>query len=180
MGVTLSVSPEHTRADAGYAEWHFEPSGPPSESTYVMCMDGDGCVRIGADAETDGPHLTNDFLDGTTFLLQSLLGAQEAVEEVRLQRRMVFAAVDSPVGPLDCLVRGTQKRLDTLEGARVAGELPMQSTLAPLCVDQRGLVTIVGGSFSPAIFYSSWREGVADDYDTYPGPVRDYNEQRED
>lgn len=180
MGVTLSVSPEHTRADAGYAEWHFEPGGPPSESTYVMCVDESGCVRIGPDAETDGPHLTNSFLDGTTFLLQSLLGAQEAVEEVRLQRRMVFATVDSPVGPLDCLVRGTQKRLDTLEGARVAGELPMQSMLVPLCVDQRGLVTILGGSFSPAIFYSSWREGVADDHDTYPAPVRDYNEQRED
>ena len=176
-GVTLSVSPEHTRADAGYAEWHFEPD----EAPYVMCVeDEDGCVRIGPDAETDGPHLTNDFLDGTTFLLQSLLGAQEAVEGVRLQRRMVFAGVDSPVGPLDCLVRGTQKRLDTLEGARVAGELPMQSTLAPLCVDQRGLVTILGGSFSPEIFYSSWREGVADDYDTYPGPVRDYNKVRED
>lgn len=180
MGMTLSVTPEHARVDAGYAEWHFEPGGRPSESTYVMCVDESGCVRIGPDAETDGPHLTNDFLDGTTFLLQSLLGAQEAVEEVRLQRRMVFAAVDSPVGPLDCLVRGTQKRLDTLEGARVAGELPMQSTLVPLCVDQRGLVTIVGGSFSPAIFYSSWREGVADDHDTYPGPVRDYNEQREE
>ena len=125
MGVTLSVSPEHTRADAGYAEWHFEPDGAPFASTYVMCVDEeDGCVRIGPDAETDGPHLTNDFLDGTTFLLQSLLGAQDAVEGVRLERRMVFAAVDSPVGPLDCLVRGTQKRLDTPGGCTGRGRTP--------------------------------------------------------
>ena len=50
----------------------------------------------------------------------------------------------------------------------------------PLCVDQRGLVTITSDSWSPAILYSSWHEGVADDYDTYPSPVRDYNERRED
>lgn len=181
MGATLSVSPEHARVEADYAEWHFESDRTPFESTYVMCVGEDGCVRIGPYAKTDGPHLTNDFLDGTTFLLQALLLAQQAGEEVRLEDRMVFAAVDSPVGPLDCLVQGTQKRLDTLEGAPVASEVdPLRATLAPLCVDQRGLVTFTGDPFSPAIFYASWREGVADDHDTYPGPVRDYNEQRED
>jgi len=178
LGTTLSVTPDHVRADSGYAEWHFSPGARPHRSPYVLCVDGEECVRIGPDAESDGPHLTNDFLDGTTFLLQGLLLSQRQGEDLDLERGMVSATVDSPVGPLDCLVRGTRRRIDALEGAPVVADPdPLRPTVAPLCVDQRGLVTLTSDPFTPAIPYSSWHEGVAEDHDTYPAPVRDYGER---
>jgi hypothetical protein len=181
MGMTLSVSPEHVRVDAGYAEWHLDPVGAPLRAPYVLCVDGE-CVRIGPDAKVDGPHVTNNHLDSMTFLLQTLLFAQRQGGAIRLEEPMVSATVESPVGPLDCLVRGdSEQELATLEGTSVSLGLDPEARFAvPLCVDQRGLVTLTSDSWPPAIVYSSWHEGVADDYDTYPGPVRDYNERRED
>ncbi len=44
LGMTLSVSPEHVRVDAGYAEWHLDPIGAPLWATYVLCVE-DGRLR---------------------------------------------------------------------------------------------------------------------------------------
>lgn len=177
LGMTLSISPQHVRAAMGQAEWHFEPGAEPMKSSYVICVDEDGCLRIGTDATADGPHLTNNYLDSMTFLIQGMLLAQRRGEELALEDPMAFAVVDTPIGPLDCLVQGPREKLDALEGASVLLETdPLEAALAPFCVDPRGLVTLTDDLFTPAVFYSSWREGVAENHDAYPSPLRDYNE----
>ena len=49
--------------------------------------------------------------------------------------------------------------------------------VAPLCVDQRGLVARTEDLMTPVIVYSSWREGVDGPVDAYPAPVVDYNDR---
>ena len=114
LGMTLSVTPDHVRADfGGGVEVHLDPYREP----YVVCAQ-DECVRIGPDAEPEGPHVTNDFLDGMTFYVQAMVYWQLHDRAIRLQPPMVAATVETPVGPLDCLVRGRAAReLETLEGA---------------------------------------------------------------
>ena len=164
LGVTLSVSPDHVRADAGYAEWHFEPGTRPLRSPYVLCVQG-ACVRVGSDADAGGsPHLFNNDLDSTTFMLQLVLATQAG--GVEPHGPTVLAAVDSPVGPLDCLVSGESKGdLLALEGqavARLDATQAGESEVIPVCVDQRGLVTtLVWSDFSPPSLFSSWSEGVS-------------------
>ena len=87
FGMTLSVSPEHERVDAGYAEWHLDPIAAPLRATYVLCVEEE-CVRIGPDAKVDGPHVTNNDLDSMTFLIQSLLYAQRQGGAIRLEEPM--------------------------------------------------------------------------------------------
>ena len=177
-GFTLSVTPTHVRADFGEGvELHLDPNREP----YVLCAEGD-CLRIGPDAEVEGPHVTNNFLDSMTFVTQSLVYWQRRDGAARLVDPMVAATVDSPVGPLDCLVRGqSQEDLDDLDGASAVPDLDGSPVVgprsAPLCVDQRGLVTRTEDVMTPLIVYSSWREGVEGDIETYPAPVVDYNDR---
>ena len=165
-----------TDAEDQGAEVHLDPSREP----YVLCAEGE-CVRIGPDAEVKGPHVTNNALDSMTFVVQSLVYWQRHDGAVRLVDPMVRATVDTPVGPLDCLVRGqSEDDLDDLEGASAVPDPDASPAdgprLAPWCVDQRGLVTRTEDVMTPVILYSSWQEGVDGDIETYPAPVVDYND----
>jgi hypothetical protein len=179
LGAEVAVSPRHARVRAGIAEWHFEPGVTPMRPPYVLCVQ-EACVRVGKDADSHGlPHLFNNDLDWTTFTLQVLLAAQwGGVGPVPLDGSTVSAVVDSPVGPLDCLVSGEQEYLSGLEGAKVGINAEDDVEGPPFCVDQRGLVQQVDGAglFGIQMPYTDWHEGVMDDIDDYPFPVRDYNQ----
>jgi hypothetical protein len=177
-GATMSVSPGHVRVDMGFAEWHFEAKGPPLQTPYVLCLE-EGCVRVGTDPDTGGgPHVFNNDLDSMTFTWLVALSAQwDGGAGMTLDEPTLSAVVDSPVGPLDCLVAGDDAA--ALDGAAVEdADATGDEAAAPFCVDQRGLVQQVAGDgfFGMRMPYLSWRNGVDEGFDTYPFPVQDYGE----
>ena len=140
----LSVSPEHARALAGFAEWHLDPGGRPLRSPYVLCLEKQ-CVRVGAQPRhRRSPHVFNNDLDSMTFMLRGCCSPQRLSRGIPLEQPMVAATVDSPVGPLDCLVGGaSDDALADLEGAPLPKEAALDleaEVAAPWCVDQRGMV----------------------------------------
>lgn len=177
-GATMSVSPRHVRVDMGFGEWHFDKVGSPFKTPYVLCLhDEEQCVRVGKDAEVPegSPHLFNNDLDSMTFTWLMAVGTQRAGLASPSGEPPVLATIDSPVGPLDCLIDG-------LEAAEVdvdALESLMTSTTeeSVICVDQRGLVQLsTGGMLGPQGQYTSWHAGVDDGIDEVPYRVRDYND----
>ena len=180
-GATMSVSPEHVRVDMGFSEWHFDSTEGPFDTPYVLCVREEKvCIRVGKDADPgDSPHVFNNDLDSMTFTwLVALLAQRDAgAEDVSHDQTLLAAVVDSPVGPLDCLVSGDDPA--DLEGAAVGEEDGTDEAAAPVCVDQRGLVQQVsdGGLFGMRMPYVSWHQGVDDGFDAYPFPVRDYGEE---
>ena len=178
-GATLSVSPDHARADLGFGEWHFDTKGAPFETPYVLCLhEEEQCVRVGKDADSGGgPHMFNNDLDSMTFTWLVALSAQwDGGAGTSLDEPLLAAVVDSPVGPLDCLVPGDDAAVSRVL-ARVDG-WTTRTEGAPFCVDERGLVQQVseGGLLGMRMPYLSWREGVDEGFDEYPYPVRDYND----
>ena len=89
-----------------------------------------------------------------------------------------MATVDSPTGPLDCLVSGGAAHLhERLEGRALALESdPVQrddrEPLSTTCVNERGLVVLTLPSLlAPVVPYTSFEAGVSDDFDEHGDPV---------
>jgi hypothetical protein len=176
-GATMSVTPRHVRVGMGFGEWHFDTVGSPFKTPYVLCLhDEEQCVRVGKDAEVPegSPHLFNNDLDSMTFTWLMALGTQRAGLASPTGDPPVLATIDSPVGPLDCLVDG----LDAAElDVDALASLMTSTQESVICVDQRGLVQLsTGGMLGAQGQYTSWHAGVDDGFDEIPYKVRDYND----
>jgi hypothetical protein len=183
LGLEMAWTPTHVRVLIPGGEVHLDPRKVDDQDmSYVLCVEEEGCVRIGPDAKSDGPHLTNNYLDSMTFAVFGLVYNQSSLDVFAKHGPTVLATVDSPVGPLDCVVHGSTKQLlADLEGQPTdpdpGGAQRADKAVYPTCVDSHGLVAAVQLQIMfPARAWPSWSAGVADDVTQYPAEVEEYNE----
>jgi hypothetical protein len=85
--------------------------------------------------------------------------------------------VDTPDGPLDCLITGPEKKLKGLDGepAFDPHPSPLESdgkSVTFTCLDERGLVVLSSGA-AGLIPWTGWKSGVDGDVTRYPYEVVD-------
>jgi hypothetical protein len=188
MGLEVARSPEHVRVSLGDGwELHLDPDSAGKElfdiGPFVLCsLDDDTCTEVGEDLEGGGgPHLFNNGLDTLLFTAGALVQAQEAAA-VWLRSTdpdgASVAVVDSPAGPLDCLLTGGREGQHArLEGRPIELDADPFSSgrrrpLSTTCLDERGLLVLTLPSLlAPVVPYASFQEGVPDDFDQHAQPV---------
>jgi hypothetical protein len=188
MGLEVARSPEHVRVSLGDAwELHLDPEAAGEElfdiGPFVLCSrDDDTCTEVGEDREGGGgPHLFNNGLDTLVFTAGTLVQTQESAAAWLGSTDpdgASVAVVDSPAGPLDCLLAGGRAG----QHARLEDQLvdldadPFSSgrrrPLSTTCLDERGLLVLTLPSLlAPVVPYASFEEGVPDDFDQHAEPV---------
>jgi hypothetical protein len=162
MGIEIARSPEHVRVSTGAGtpdvyELHLDPratgGGLFDIGPFVVCsVADDSCTAVGQEQPSNGgPHLFDNGMDTFVLTAGTIVRAQGSVAGVLLAtdvEEASMATVDSPTGPLDCLVSGGAAHLhEQLEGRALALESdPVQrddrEPLSTTCVDERGLVVL--------------------------------------
>lgn len=162
MGIEIARSPEHVRVSTGAGtpdvyELHLDPratgGGLFDIGPFVVCsVADDSCTAVGEEQPSNGgPHLFDNGMDTFVLTAGTIVRAQGSVAGVLLAtdvEEASMATVDSPTGPLDCLVSGGAAHLhEQLEGRALALESdPVQrddrEPLSTTCVDERGLVVL--------------------------------------
>ena len=170
-------------------EVHVEPLRPGEKGkgvfglggrAAVLCL-GDECVRVTGDEDPEGkPHLFDNLSDSALMQLALLESSQEVsfdlFEGARKEGYAVgTAAVESPVGVLDCAVAAeTSTALSALDGEPLDLRSAGDRTWTATCVDARGLVVVTGDSAFPLVAFHDFRPGTDADIDSYPAPVKPY------
>ena len=192
MGLEIARTTEHVRVTIGGAwtdgyELHLDPRAAGEElldiGPFVLCSLAENtCTEVGEDrAGGGGPHLFNNGLDTLVFTAGTLVQTQEAAgHELGLMghRGASVALVDSPAGPLDCLVTGgSAQRHVRLEGRPVDLDaepisLGRRPPLSTTCIDEHGFVVLsVPSLLAPVVPYTSFEDGVPDGFDQHTEPV---------
>ncbi len=191
MDLEIAHSPEHLRVRIGGAwtggyDVHLDPGAMGEEmldiGPFVVCsLDEDGCTEVGRDRKTrGGPHMFNNGLDTLIFTAGTIVQTQDVVAD-GLGRTPAkgtsLAVVDSPAGPLDCVVTGgTAAQHARLEGRAIdlsadPFSLGRRAPLSTICIDEHGLVVLALPSLlAPVVPYTSFEEGVPDGYDEHADP----------
>lgn len=190
MGLEVARNSEHVRVSLGNGlELHLDPDSAGEElfdiGPFVLCSRGDDmCTEVGANrvgGGGGGPHLFNNGLDTLVFTAGTLVQAQEAAASWLGSTDpdgASVAVVDSPAGPLDCILTGGRAGQHArLEGRRVDLDVDPFSSgrrrpLSTTCLDERGLLVLTLPSLlAPVVPYASFEEGVPDDFDQHAEPV---------
>jgi hypothetical protein len=179
-GMEISYTPTRARVSIeGMLDAYTDPRNRSEEWEMVIC-DDEGCSHVGPDTEVDAPHLTGSFSDAMIYTGLGAIRSQTR-PPLGLGEHTALATVDSPVGPLDCVVTGARARdveVDALEGLALtldpsAVDPDEGPFLLPVCVDSRGLVIIDGTGLMGYNPVRSWHEGVDGPMD-YPFEVEEY------
>ncbi|MBD3924029.1 hypothetical protein IEZ26_05305 [Nocardioides cavernae] len=192
MDLQIARTAQHVRVTIGGAwtsgyELHLDPRDAGEElldiGPFVLCsLADDSCTEVGEDRESGGaPHLFNNGLDTLVFTAGTIVQAGTvAADELRRidPDSASVAVVDSPAGPLDCLVTGGRARQHArLEGRAVDLDAPpfslgRQPPLTTTCVDEHGLVVLsVPSLLAPVVPYSSFEDGVPDGFNQHAVPT---------
>jgi hypothetical protein len=114
-GVTVAYTPSQVRVTVPRAAFYLDlgPSGPGS--AYVMCV-ACSCVDAGAGVVTWGPELTNTYLETMAAYVRDVVSDQVRTGVFARRGPTMLATVDTPDGPLACVVHGTKPALLALAG----------------------------------------------------------------
>ena len=165
--VELAAGAGHVRATiAQGATLHLDPA---SLGSFVLCVEGDGCVEEELSPTPD----EGDVLTPMAVYLIDALRAQRS-PGFHLDDETAYAVIDSPAGPLECLVGLRGADLRNLQGARPdtgEGEPPPgTATEDRVCVDQRGLVLLSRVRTTPLLELTGWQPGAPDGFDQHAAP----------
>jgi hypothetical protein len=172
-GVTVAYTPSHVRVSVPRAEFYLDlgPSGPAP--TYVMCLER-SCVDAGAGVVTWGPELTNAYLETMAAYVRDVVSRQAHLGVFARRGPTMLATVDTPDGPLACVVHAPELALlQGLEGTDVRrgpGTRAARQGVVPSCVDAHGLVVPVDANL-PTGGWSGFSEGVSGDVEGPQGDV---------
>ena len=190
----LNWTPTHARVLFGvrgntYLEAHSTPDStatPDREAVLrgplTVCLHQEGeCTRITGDEDSgDRPHLFDTVTDSLVYQASATMTAQagvpELLDEVRGQGATAVTTVESPIGPLDCVVVVEDATgITPLEG-RPLEPGSSESDHTVLCLDARGLVVLSPtASFLPLTAYTSMRPEVPPGFDQLPFAVHPYS-----
>lgn len=185
-GIEIAYTPSHVRLrqrlDLGddVVEVHIDPSrrGEDMVPPLVFCFEGE-CTYYDGRSDPGIEYFDYTDFDGVNVVVPMVLHWLRRFDGFPEDRPASYAVVDSPVGPLDCLVIGDDERdLDHLnlpgKPAIISFEEAIESgePYQPLCLDENDIPVITGNVFKPVLAVSDWRPGVDDDVTAYPTEVR--------
>ena len=185
-GIEITYTPTHVRLRqrldfAGDAvEVHVDPRrrGEDMVPPMVFCFEG-ACTYYDGRHDPGIEHFDYTDFDEINIGVPLVLTGLRLFDGFPEGRPAAYAEVDSPAGPLHCIVVGDDERdIDhlNLTGKPViisfAEAYEIGEPYTPVCLDANNALVITGNVFNPVLAVADWRPGADDDIAAYPTEVR--------